>query len=240
MNLPFCRCRSICPGGVAESGRKKIQKMPSGQYRYQNLLFQKSFPLQVFDVAMCGGAFCLGEQRKCEWPKTLQEQGFRASFGKRDMGGHYGIKDEHVWKGTFWQPPFFWQCSGNPNYAPHLYRRTFLASKLRRKGNPAIRLPFVLQYASHLYGSTPPSCTAVPLEKYWGLGSPERFWFLRGRKRGRAGSTSSLWGSQSAFFFSTILQYVFWGVTTKRQWLPKRGRDYVGKKGYRKKATKQQ
>ena len=55
-------------------------------------------------------------------------------------------------------------------YAPHLYRRTFLASKLRRKGNPAIRLPFVLQYASHLYGSTPPICTAVLLEKYWGLG----------------------------------------------------------------------
>ena len=61
-------------------------------------------------------------------------------------------------------------------YAPHLYRRTFLASKLRRKGNPAIHLPFVLQYASHLYGSTPPICTAVLLEKYWGLGSPERFW----------------------------------------------------------------
>ena len=38
-------------------------------------------------------------------------------------------------------------------YAPHLYRRTFLASKLRRKGNP--------QYASHLYCSTPPICTAV-------------------------------------------------------------------------------
>ena len=40
---------------------------------------------------------------------------------------------------------------------------------------PAVRLPFVWQYASHLYGSTPPICTAVPLEKYWGLGSPERF-----------------------------------------------------------------
>ena len=46
-------------------------------------------------------------------------------------------------------------------YAPHLYRRTFLASKLRRKGNPAVRLPFVPQYASHLYGSTPPICTAA-------------------------------------------------------------------------------
>ena len=62
-------------------------------------------------------------------------------------------------------------------YAPHLYRRTFLASKLRRKGNPAIHPPFVLQYPPHLYGSTPPICTAVLLEKYWGLGSPERFWF---------------------------------------------------------------
>ena len=39
-------------------------------------------------------------------------------------------------------------------YAPHLYRRAFLASKLRRKGNPAIRLPFVRHYAPHLYGST--------------------------------------------------------------------------------------
>ena len=62
-------------------------------------------------------------------------------------------------------------------YAPQLYRRTCLASKLRRKGNPAIHLPFVLQYTSHLYGSTPPICTTVLLEKYWGLGSPERFWF---------------------------------------------------------------
>ena len=38
-------------------------------------------------------------------------------------------------------------------YTPHLYRRAFLASKLRRKGNPAIRLPLVLQYAPHLYGN---------------------------------------------------------------------------------------
>ena len=59
-------------------------------------------------------------------------------------------------------------------YAPHLHRCAFLASKLRRKGSPAIRLPFVLQCASHLYGSTPPICTAMLLEKYWGLGSPER------------------------------------------------------------------
>ena len=45
---------------------------------------------------------------------------------------------------------FVWQ------YAPHLYRCAFLASKLRRKGNPAVRLPFVLQYASHLYAVRPP------------------------------------------------------------------------------------
>ena len=30
-----------------------------------------------------------------------------------------------------------------------------------------------LQYASRLYGSTPPICTAVLLRDYWGLGSPE-------------------------------------------------------------------
>ena len=38
---------------------------------------------------------------------------------------------------------------------PHLYHRTFLASQLRRKGEPAV------PYASHLYCSTPPICTAV-------------------------------------------------------------------------------
>ena len=56
-------------------------------------------------------------------------------------------------------------------YAPHLYRRTFLASKLRRKGNPAIRLPFVLQYASHLYGSTaPPHLYGSTFGKILGVG----------------------------------------------------------------------
>ena len=55
-------------------------------------------------------------------------------------------------------------------YAPHLYRRAFLASKLRRKGNPSVRLPFVLQYASHLYGSTPPICTAVLWKNTGGWG----------------------------------------------------------------------
>ena len=47
------------------------------------------------------------------------------------------------------------------NTPPRLYRRAFLVSKLRRKGNPAIRLPFctavclpfVRQYAPHMYGS---------------------------------------------------------------------------------------
>ena len=40
MNLPFFRCRSICTGGGPESGGKKNEKMPSGRYRYKNLLFQ--------------------------------------------------------------------------------------------------------------------------------------------------------------------------------------------------------
>ena len=55
-------------------------------------------------------------------------------------------------------------------YAPHLYRHSFLASKLRRKGNPAIRLPFVLQYAPHLYGSTPPHLHGSTFGKILGVG----------------------------------------------------------------------
>ena len=76
--------------------------------------------------------------------------------------------------GPFLDGLFSGQCFGNPNpynlskkvrqytsnlygsTPPHLYRRTFLASMLRRKGNPPISLPFVLQYASHLYSTTPP------------------------------------------------------------------------------------
>ena len=42
---------------------------------------------------------------------------------------------------------FVWQ------YVPHLYRRTFLASKLKERETQ--------QYASHFYCSTPPICTAV-------------------------------------------------------------------------------
>ena len=79
-------------------------------------------------------------------------------------------------------------------------------SELRRKGNPAVRLPFVRQYASHLYGSTPPICTAVLLEKYWGLGSPDSLPSLsakgiadHGSPAGRAGryrskGCSRCWG----------------------------------------------
>ena len=39
-------------------------------------------------------------------------------------------------------------------YAPHLYRCTFLASKPWRQGSPTVQLPFALQYASNLYGNT--------------------------------------------------------------------------------------
>ena len=64
------------------------------------------------------------------------------------------------WRLTLSETPTTWLKSTAVHlqfvrqYAPHLYRHTFLTSKLRRKGNPAIRLPFVL-------GSTPPICTAV-------------------------------------------------------------------------------
>ena len=39
----FFRCRSICTGGGVQSqAEKKIEKMPSGRYRYKNLLFQNN------------------------------------------------------------------------------------------------------------------------------------------------------------------------------------------------------
>ena len=58
---------------------------------------------------------------------------------------------------------------------PHFYRHAFLASKLLRKGNPAIRppictavcLPFVRQYAFRLYGS--------PFGKILGVGITRTF-----------------------------------------------------------------
>ena len=40
-------------GGVPESGRKKFEKMPSGRYRYKNLLFQQG----------CNRQHCLGCSR---------------------------------------------------------------------------------------------------------------------------------------------------------------------------------
>ena len=40
MNLPFFAVEAYVPGGGPESGRKKFEKMPSGRYRYKNLLFQ--------------------------------------------------------------------------------------------------------------------------------------------------------------------------------------------------------
>ena len=43
MNLPFFAVEAYVPGGGGpESGRKKIRKMPSGRYRYKNLLFQQA------------------------------------------------------------------------------------------------------------------------------------------------------------------------------------------------------
>ena len=42
-NWPFFGCRSIRTGGCPESGRKKVRKMPSGQYRYKNLFSNGAF-----------------------------------------------------------------------------------------------------------------------------------------------------------------------------------------------------
>ena len=73
-------------------------------------------------------------------------------------------------------------CSGTPNpynvsekywrYTSNLYRS--MASKLWRKGNAAVHLQFVLQYASHLYPAVRlPFVPAILLRKYQGLGVPE-------------------------------------------------------------------
>ena len=58
------------------------------------------------------------------------------------------------------RPPFLRQSTS------HLQRCTSLASKPWRKGSPTIHLPFALQYASYLYGNTPPTCTAILLRKH--------------------------------------------------------------------------
>ena len=58
---------------------------------------------------------------------------------------------------------------------PHLYRCAFLASKPGRKRNSTVHLPFVLQHASFLYGSTLLIRTAVLLRKYWGVGVTGKF-----------------------------------------------------------------
>ena len=39
MNLPFFAVKAYVPGGV-QNQAEKIRKMPSGRYRYKNLLFQ--------------------------------------------------------------------------------------------------------------------------------------------------------------------------------------------------------
>ena len=60
---------------------------------------------------------------------------------------------------------------------------------------------FVLQYASHLYGSTPLICTAALLEKYWGVGSPERFWYFK--HVNAVGLRNQDWAGAASAFHST-------------------------------------
>ena len=51
----FFRCRSICTrGGGVQNQAKKIRKMTSGRYRYQNLLFQARFnhSLRIYPYPM--------------------------------------------------------------------------------------------------------------------------------------------------------------------------------------------
>ena len=74
-------------------------------------------------------------------------------------------------------PGFYALKKGKPNSTPPIFTAVRLPF-VRQEGNPTVHLPFVLQYAFHLYSSTPPICTAVLLRKYWGLGSPESSWNL--------------------------------------------------------------
>ena len=57
-------------------------------------------------------------------------------------------------------------------YASNLYCSAFGATELSGKGNTSVLLPFVSQYASHLYCNTPPICIAMFLGKSWWLWSP--------------------------------------------------------------------
>ena len=55
----FFRCKSICAGGGSRIRPKKIRKMPSGRYRYNNLLFQRT----VFQEPKPQLEQCLSVQR---------------------------------------------------------------------------------------------------------------------------------------------------------------------------------
>ena len=57
-------------------------------------------------------------------------------------------------------------------YASNLYCNAFGAIALSGKGNTSVLLPFVSQYASHLYRGTPPICIAMLLGNFWWLWSP--------------------------------------------------------------------
>ena len=54
--------------------------------------------------------------------------------------------------------------------------------QLWRKGNAAIHLRFVLQYASYLHRSTPPICTGDTFEKTPGVGGFRKLPDLRPKK----------------------------------------------------------
>ena len=69
----FFRCKSICTGGGGpESGRKKNRKMPSGRYRYKNLLFQQCFcwAASVRHLFIARKAPSLTSNRTFGWPTS--------------------------------------------------------------------------------------------------------------------------------------------------------------------------
>ena len=56
----------------------------------------------------------------------------------------------------------------------------------------AIHLQFVRQYASHLYGSMPPICTAALLEKYWGVAEKKKAYTNTTERKSLSGHKENL------------------------------------------------
>ena len=88
--------------------------------------------------------------------------------------------NQRAFLGTVQEPPTRTTCLKSTGGTPPIctaVRPPFatLASKLWRKGNAAVHLQVVLQYASYLYRSTPPICIGDTFEKIPGVVGSGKF-----------------------------------------------------------------